>query len=77
MQQLQIGNVIVDSIIERDGPWRMPADLFPPFDPQTARSHFAEMDDFAFDPQSGRVVNTYQTFVLHPFRGTARYGDGT
>jgi hypothetical protein len=29
MQQLRIGNVTVDSIIERDGPWRMPADLFP------------------------------------------------
>jgi hypothetical protein len=25
--QLRIGNVTVDSIIERDGPWRMPADL--------------------------------------------------
>src|SRR6266404_772012 len=62
--QLRIGNVIVDSIIERDGPWRLPADLFPAYDPETARPHFAEMDDFGFDPQSGRIVITYQTFVL-------------
>ncbi|SRR6266404_8524928 len=62
--QLRIGNVTVDSIIERDGPWRLPADLFPAYDPETARPHFAEMDDFGFDPQSGRIVITYQTFVL-------------
>jgi glyoxylase-like metal-dependent hydrolase (beta-lactamase superfamily II) len=62
--QLRIGNVMVDSIIERDGPWRMPADLFPAYNPEIARPHFAEMDDFTFDPQSGRIVITYQTFVL-------------
>jgi Metallo-beta-lactamase superfamily len=62
--QLRIGNVTVDSIIERDGPWRTPADLFPDYDPETARAHFAEMDNFGFDPQSGRTVITYQTFVL-------------
>ena len=62
--QLRIGNVTVDSIIERDGPWRMPADLFPAYDPEAARPHFAEMDDFTFDPQSGRIVISYQTFVL-------------
>jgi hypothetical protein len=61
---LRIGNVAVDSIIERDGPWRTPADLFPAYDPETARAHFAEMDNFGFDPQSGRIVITYQTFVL-------------
>jgi Metallo-beta-lactamase superfamily len=68
--QLRIGNVTVDSIIERDGTWRMPADLFPAYDPETARPHFAEMDDFGFDPQSGRIVITYQTFVLRTLHHT-------
>jgi hypothetical protein len=27
----------------------MPADLFPAYDPEAARRHFAEMDDFTFD----------------------------
>jgi glyoxylase-like metal-dependent hydrolase (beta-lactamase superfamily II) len=68
--QLRIGNVTVDSIIERDGTWRMPADLFPAYDPETARPHFAEMDDFGLDPQSGRIVITYQTFVLRTLHHT-------
>src|ERR1700730_621395 len=64
MQQIRIGNAIVDSIIERDGPKRVPSKMFPICDPELARHHFAEMDESVFDPRSGKIVITYQTFVL-------------
>jgi glyoxylase-like metal-dependent hydrolase (beta-lactamase superfamily II) len=64
MQQIRIGNAIVDSIIERDGPRRVPSKMFPTCDPELARHHFVEMDESVFDPRSGKIVITYQTFVL-------------
>ena len=38
MQQLKIGDVTITSIIERDGPWRKPADMFPAYDPAIGRA---------------------------------------
>jgi glyoxylase-like metal-dependent hydrolase (beta-lactamase superfamily II) len=64
MQQIRIGNAIVESIIERDGPRRVPSKMFPTCDPELARHHFVEMDESVFDPRSGKIVITYQTFVL-------------
>jgi hypothetical protein len=64
MRQIRIGDVTIDSIIERDGPWRLPEKMFRAYDPELGRRHFAEMDKFVFDPRSGKIVITYQTFVL-------------
>jgi hypothetical protein len=70
MRQIRIGDVTVDSIIERDGPWRVPAVLFPAYNPEAARRHLAEMDNFGFDSESGKIVITYQTFVVRSPRHT-------
>jgi len=70
MRQIRIGDVTIDSIIERDGPWRVPAVLFPAYNPEAARQHLAEMDNFGFDPESGKIVITYQTFVVRSPRHT-------
>jgi hypothetical protein len=62
MRQIRIGDVTIDSIIERDGSWRLQEKMFP----ATIRSwgrHFAEMDKCAFDPRSGKIVITYQTLL--------------
>src|SRR5437868_2305004 len=64
MQTLKIGDVSITSIIERDGPWRKPEEMFPAYDPQVGRRHVAELDSFVFDQASGRMVITYQTFVV-------------
>ena len=39
MHKLQIGDVTIATIIERDGPWRLPENLFPTCDPALARKH--------------------------------------
>ena len=64
MQTLTIGDVTITSIIERDGPWRTPQDMFPDYDPIVGRQHLAELDPAVFDPTSGKIVITYQTFVV-------------
>ncbi len=70
MRQIRIGDVTIDSIVERDGPWRAPEAMFPDADAAVARRHLSEMEDFIFDPASGRMVITYQTFVVRTPRHT-------
>jgi len=64
MRTLKIGDVTITSIIERDGPWRRPEDMFPAYDADIGRRHLAELDPAVFDPASGRMVIPYQTFVV-------------
>jgi glyoxylase-like metal-dependent hydrolase (beta-lactamase superfamily II) len=64
MRKLEIGDVTITSIIERDGPWRRPEEMFPTYDPVAGRRHLAELEPFLFDPASGKMVITYQTFVV-------------
>ena len=70
MHTLSIGDVTITSLIERDGPWRRPEDMFPAYDAQTARRHLATLDPIVFDPASGRMVITYQTFLVRTPRHT-------
>jgi glyoxylase-like metal-dependent hydrolase (beta-lactamase superfamily II) len=64
MRQLTIGDVTITSIIERDGPWRKPEEMFPAYDPDIGRRHLAALDPEVFDPVSGKMVITYQTYVV-------------
>lgn len=64
MQTLNIGDVAITSIIERDGPWRTPEVMFPSYDPAVGRRFIAELDPVVFDHASGKMVITYQTFIV-------------
>ncbi len=64
MHTLNIGDVTITSIIERDGPWRKPEDMFPAYDPVLGQKHLSTLDPVVFDHASGRMVTTYQTFVV-------------
>ena len=64
MQTLKIGDVTITSLIERDGPWRKPADMFPAYEEAAGQRHLATLEPEVFDPVSGRMVITYQTFVV-------------
>jgi len=64
MRSLKIGDVTITSIIERDGPWRQPEDMFPAYDAGLGRRYLAEMDPEVYDAASNRMVITYQTFVV-------------
>ncbi len=64
MKSLKIGDVTITSIIERDGPWRRPVDMFPSYDHETAKRHLETIEPETFDPATGKMIITYQTFVV-------------
>jgi hypothetical protein len=39
MKQIRVGNITIDAVIEREGPWRRPQDFFPAFDEATFKRH--------------------------------------
>ena len=47
MKPLKVGNVSVSSIIEREGPWRAPATMFPTATPEKLVETMARVPDFA------------------------------
>jgi hypothetical protein len=44
MHTVRIGEVTITSIIERDGPWRRPEDMFPFYDAEIGTQHLSELD---------------------------------
>jgi glyoxylase-like metal-dependent hydrolase (beta-lactamase superfamily II) len=64
MKTLQFGDVTITSIIERAGPWRKPADMFPAYTEELAAKHLATLDPEVFDKATGMMNITYQTFVV-------------
>lgn len=64
MKRLQIGDVTITSLVERDGPWRRPEDMFLGYDAEAMKPHVAELDPEVFDAATGKMVITYQTFVV-------------
>ena len=55
MHQLKIGDVTVECIVERDGPWRKVENMFPTVDLAVAKKHLAEMEPFVYDPASDKA----------------------
>ena len=64
MRQLRIGDITIDAVIEREGPWRRPQDFFPAYDEAIFKRHLPAMEPEVFDAASGMMVITYQTFVV-------------
>ncbi|HKM63882.1 MAG TPA: MBL fold metallo-hydrolase [Acidisphaera sp.] len=70
MDTLRVGDVTITSIVERDGPWRSPAAMFPAYDAERGRQYLSEMPQYVFDEASGLLVIRYQTFVVRTPRHT-------
>jgi glyoxylase-like metal-dependent hydrolase (beta-lactamase superfamily II) len=70
MRQIRIGDITIDAVIEREGPWRRPQDFFPVYDEAVFRHHLPSMEPEVFDSALGMMVITYQTFVVRTPRYT-------
>jgi glyoxylase-like metal-dependent hydrolase (beta-lactamase superfamily II) len=70
MRQIRIGDTTIDAVVEREGPWRFPKDFFPAYDEATWNRHMPSMEPEVFDVASGKMVTTYQTFVIRSPRHT-------
>ena len=64
MRPLRIGDVSITSLVERDGPWRRPEDFFLGYDTAAQAANVAGLAPEVFDHPSGKMVITYQTFVI-------------
>ncbi|MEC7943017.1 MAG: MBL fold metallo-hydrolase [Pseudomonadota bacterium] len=64
MRPFHVGNILVSSFIERDGPWRAPTTMFPTADRETALFHLKNMAPEVYDAAQELLVITYQTFVV-------------
>jgi glyoxylase-like metal-dependent hydrolase (beta-lactamase superfamily II) len=70
MKQIRIGDITIDAVIERDGPWRRPQDFFPAYDEAVFNRHLPTMEPEVYDAARGMMVITYQTFVVRTPRYT-------
>ena len=70
MRQVRIGDITIDAVIEREGPWRRPQDFFPAYDEPVFKRHLPTMEPEVFDFALGMMVITYQTFVVRTPRYT-------
>jgi hypothetical protein len=64
VRNIKIGDITIDAVIEREGPWRRPQDFFPTYDETTFKRHLPVMEPEVFDLASGMMFITYQTFVV-------------
>ena len=64
MQTVTIGDVTIDAVIEREGPWRKPDDFFPAFDQEVWDHYLPKMEPEVFDRHLGLMLITYQTFLI-------------
>ena len=70
MKQIRIGDITIDAVVEREGPWRRPQDFFPTYDEGVFNRHLPTMEPEVFDVALGKMVITYQTFVVRTPRYT-------
>ena len=70
MRKLTIGDVTITSIIERDGPWRAPGQMFPNAPAEQIEATLRELEPETYDVASGKMVITYQTSVVRTPRHT-------
>ena len=56
MKQLRIGDITIDAVIEREGPWRRPQDFFPAYDEAVFKHHLTGMEPEVFDAARGMPV---------------------
>jgi len=64
MKRLQLGDVTITSLIERDGPWRRPEDFFLNYGTAAKAGDVAKLAPQVFDRAAGKMVITFQTFVI-------------
>jgi glyoxylase-like metal-dependent hydrolase (beta-lactamase superfamily II) len=70
MRQIRIGDITIDAVVEREGPWRRPQDFFPAYDEAIFQRNLPIMEPEVFDAASGKMCITYQTFVVRSPRHT-------
>jgi glyoxylase-like metal-dependent hydrolase (beta-lactamase superfamily II) len=64
MQDIRLGDVTISAILEHQKLGMAPEQLFLGSDAETARRHYAEMEPFLYDAETGRIVLAFQSFLI-------------
>ena len=61
---IQIGDTTVTRIVEREGPWHNPHEVFPDSTPKIVQKHLDALPDYVVDRGTGKICLTFQSFLL-------------
>jgi glyoxylase-like metal-dependent hydrolase (beta-lactamase superfamily II) len=61
---LAIGDTTVTRIVEREGPWHDPYDMFPEATPERVTTYLADLPGHVYDPAVEKICLTFQSFLL-------------
>ena len=70
MQTTAIGDFEVHRVTEYEGPFLAPQEFFPDFDPEVLRANADLLGPKLIDPDSGRLMFSFHTFVIKTGRHT-------
>jgi glyoxylase-like metal-dependent hydrolase (beta-lactamase superfamily II) len=70
MQPTKIGSFGVDRIADYQGPFFLPQEFFPDFDPEVVRANADLLGPRLIDPASGRLMFSFHSFVVRTGRHT-------
>ena len=70
MKQLKIGDILIDSIVERAGPWRPPEAIFPAYHAEPGLRHLKELGPAHYEATTNRLSMTYQSYLIRTPRRT-------
>ena len=70
MQTTSIGDFEVHRVTEYEGPFLAPQEFFPDFDPEVLRANADLLGPKLIDPDSGRLMFSFHTFVIKTGRHT-------
>lgn len=59
-----VGEATVTRIVERDGPWHDPYDMFPEATEDRVMAHLADLPDHVYDASVKKICLTFQSFLL-------------
>lgn len=59
-----VGDTTVNRIVEREGPWHDPYDMFPEATPDKVMAYLGQLPDHVYDPAVQKICLTFQSFLL-------------
>ncbi|MGR3659581.1 MAG: MBL fold metallo-hydrolase [Paracoccaceae bacterium] len=64
MQDIKLGDVTISAILETERIGKTPEEFFIGATNETAAEHYAEMEPFLYDADSGRIIMAFQSFLV-------------
>lgn len=64
MNDIRLGDVTISVILEHQKLGMRPEDLFLGSDSESVSRHYAEMEPFLYDAETGRIVLAFQSFLI-------------